>query len=132
MTAPTRNSLIVFDAAVTAGTTTKATAIAASTQAAGNGGWFDISGYNGGVIGWSVTNGTSSPSTALQFTVQFSSSNSVPKAAFDRWSGAGDVVASSINSGIVPIPSEAKWVRVLGYGNQTNPANLYAEALLKA
>lgn len=132
MTAPTRTSVPVFDAAVTAGATTKATAIAASTPATGNGGWIDISAFNGGDIGWSVTNGASAPSTALQFTVQFASAMSVAKGAYDRWSGAGDTVASSVTSGMIPVPATAKYVRGLAYGNQTNAASLYLEALLKA
>lgn len=132
MTAPTRTSVIVFDASVTAGTTTKASAIAAATPAAGNGGWIDISAYNGGDIGWSVTNGGSAPSTALQFTVQFASVTGVAKGAYDRWSGAGDTVSNSITSGLIPIPTVAKFVRGLAYGNQTNAASLYLEALLKA
>lgn len=131
MTAPTRNSIPLFDSSVNPGETTKATAAIAANPVGGNGGWIDISGYNGGVVGWSVTNGTSAPSTPLQFTVQFSSTNAAPKAAFDRWSGGGDVVAGSITSGLIPIPPEAKYVRVLGYGNRTNAANLYVEAMLK-
>jgi hypothetical protein len=132
MTAPTRTSIIIFDAQVTAGSTTKATAVAASTPAAGNGGWIDISAFNGGDIGWSITNSASAPSTALAFIVQFSSTNNLAKGAYDRWQGAGDVVASSVTSGLVPIPATAKFVRGLGFGNQTNAAGLYLEAMLKA
>lgn len=132
MTAPTRTSIVVFDASVTPGATTKVTAIAASTPANGNGGWIDIGAYNGGDIGWSVTNGSSAPSTSLGFTLQFASASGVPKGAYDRWTGAGDTVASSVTSGIIPIPSSAKFVRGLAYGNQTNASSLYLEALLKA
>jgi hypothetical protein len=131
MTVPTRTSIVLFDSAVTAGSTTKATAAVGANPAAGNGGWIDISGFSGGTIGWSVTNGASAPSTALQFTVQYSSVNNVAKATFDRWSGAGDVAPNGFTSGLIPVPAEAKFARVLAYGNQTNQANLYVEALLK-
>lgn len=132
MTAPTRNSIVVFDASVAAGIADKAAAMAGAAPAAGNGGWIDISGYNGGEMGWSIINGSSAPTVNPSFTVQFASaSNALLKATFDRWTGGGNTTPNSVTSGLIPIPSSAKYARGLGYGHQTNPVGLYLEAMLK-
>jgi hypothetical protein len=134
MTAPTRNTLTIFNAQVAPGSTTKATAAAAATQAAGKGDWSDVSAFNGGRIGAIVTNGASAPSAPLSFLIQLSDSNDGSNAV-DLWLGAGDTVSSSTGfpvSALIPLPSEAKYVRVLAFGNTTNAVGLKVVVFLKA
>lgn len=134
MTAPTRSTLVLFDAQVTSGSTTKATAATATTPATGNGGWKDVSACNGGRIGVIVTNGASAPGVALSYTVQVSDANDGTNIT-DLWTGAGDVASSSTGypvSALIPLPSEVKFVRVLAYGNTTNAVGLKASVFLKA
>lgn len=133
MTAPTRSSTSLFNSAVTAsGTTTKATAAAATTPVTGNGGWKDLGSSNGGIVGVAVMNNASAPSTALAFTVQVSDANDGSGTIIDLWSGAGDVAPNSITTANIRVPAEFRYCRVLGYGNQTNDVNLKATAFMKA
>lgn len=132
MTAPTRNSTTVFDAQVAAGTTTAATALAATTPQAGNGGWIDVRGFNGGYLAVSVTNGASAPGAPLKYIIQCTDVSGSTFFA-DRWAGAGDVVAAGYpKSALIQIPSEISFIRVLAFGNTTNNVGLKAVFFSKA
>ncbi|MFC5548191.1 hypothetical protein [Massilia aerilata] len=113
MTAPTRSTVTIFAAAAIAAGGTKA-----APAAGGTGGWVDVRTLNGGQLAWSVKNGSSAPTVQGQFTFQVSDdgANNIT----DLWTGGGDTVASSEQTGLIDLPATASYVRMLCYGNTTN------------
>lgn len=134
MTAPIRNTVVLFDAQVNAGITSKKVADAASTAATGNGGWVDISGSNGGVIGVIVTNGVNAPGAPLKYVIQVSDVNTGVNITELR-NGAGDTAPAATGypvSVAISLRPEFKYARVLSYGHTTNSVGLRVVVFLKA
>lgn len=114
MTAPTRSTVTIFaSAAIPAGGTRAAPA------AGGTGPWVDVSALNGGRLAFSVKNGASAPGVQGQFTFQVSDSSSGVNAT-DLWVGGGDTIANSETTGMIDLPSEASFVRMICFGHTTN------------
>jgi hypothetical protein len=124
MTAPTRSTIAILAVSQNAaGTTTKAAPGIV-------GPWVDVRGLNGGVIAWSVKNGTA-PGAPGQFTVQGSDVNDGTNIT-DIWGGGGDIVLNSESTGMFDLPATVSYVRMICWGNTTNPvtfkSNLFAKA----
>lgn len=114
MTAPTRSTVTIFAALAIAPGGTKAI-----PAANGAGAWIDVRGLNGGQLAWSVKNGSSAPGVQGQFTLQVADDANGTNAT-DLWTGGGDTVANSENTGLIDLPATASFVRALNYGNTTN------------
>ena len=114
MTAPTRSTPTILAAVSVAAGGTKAV-----PAAGGAGAWVDVRALNGGQLAWSVKNGGSAPTVQGQFTFQVSDDgvNNIT----DLWTGGGDTVAGSEQTGLIDLPATASYVRMLCYGNTTNP-----------
>lgn len=115
MTAPTRSTTTILAVTQVAAGGTKA-----APASGGTGGWVDVRAFNGGQIAWSVKNGASAPTAQGQFTLQVADTSDGANAA-DLWTGGGDTIAGSEQTGVIPLPAEASYVRMLCYGNTTNP-----------
>lgn len=94
--------------------------VAASTKTSpgASSGWIDLGVYDGGDMGLSVSNGTTAPSTVGTILIQWSPDNGTT--IYDYWSMGGDLVNSSVNTASIYIDPAVRYVRVIGYGNQTN------------
>ncbi|QOY96336.1 hypothetical protein IM543_11240 [Massilia sp. UMI-21] len=122
MTAPTRSTVTILAAAASTGGTKAAPAT--------TGAWVDVRTFNGGDIAWSVKNGSSAPGVQGQFTLQVSDANDGTNIS-DLWSGGGDVTANSETTGLIDLPSAASYVRMICYGNTTNPVTFKAVLFAK-
>lgn len=117
-----KSAVTVFaSASVTAGGTK------ASPHATGIGGTIDVRAYYGGEIGFKITNGGSPPAVAITLTFQVSHDGT---AWYDYYSTAGDIVASSINSGSFILDRGVMYARLIAYGNTTNAVTV--ESYLQA
>ncbi|WP_036170363.1 hypothetical protein [Massilia sp. 9096] len=92
-------------------------------------GWLDTkaaapNNFDSGVVGLSITNGTSAPGVPGSIVVQWSPDNG--STVYDLAGYAGDVVAGSTYSWSVDIPPGARYIRVIGFGNTTNPVTFGA------
>ena len=72
--------------------------------------------YYGGEVTWKITNGTA-PGVAGAITIQASHDGTN---WYDYYTGGGDTVASSVNSGSVLLDRGVMYVRAIAYGNTTN------------
>lgn len=114
----TKTPVSLLNAVAGAGGTTKAAPGADS-------GWVDVSGIDGGTIGLKITNGASAPSPAGNLLIQQSPDNGVT--AYDYYGPlTSDTVASSDTSATIDLDPGVKYVRVIGYGNGTNPVTYTA------
>lgn len=110
---------VTFLAAVS-GTATGPTT---KTAPGANSGWIDIGTYDGGDMGLSVTNGTA-PGVAGSILIQWSPDNGTT--IYDYWGIGGDLVTGSINTTTIWVDPGVRYVRVIGYGNTTNPVTFGA------
>lgn len=126
MTAPTRSTVPIFPSAAIAAGGTKA-----APSSGGTGAWGDVRGLNGGKLAWLVQNGASAPGVQGQFTLQVAD-DAAGTNATDLWTAGGDTVASSVSTGLVDLPHEASFVRMLCYGNTTNAVTFRCLLFAKA
>ena len=129
MTAPTRSSIPILASVSVAPGGSKAVPVAA-----GVGTWIDVRGQNGGQLAYSVKNGSSAPGVQGQFTFQVGdgSDTSTVTNITDLWTGGGDTVANSENTGLIELPATASFVRMLAYGNTTNNVTFRGTLFAKA
>lgn len=124
MAAPTRSTVTIL-------APTSVAAGGSKAAPAHTGVWVDVRSLNGGDIGWSVKNGTSAPGVQGQFTLQVSDASDGTNIT-DLWSGGGSTAANDEITGLIDLPNTASYVRMICYGNTTNPvtfkANLFAKA----
>jgi hypothetical protein len=73
--------------------------------------------YYGGDLVWSITNGASAPGVALALTFQVSPDGNI---WYDYYTVGGDLIASSVNSGTIPLDQSTMYLRVIAYNNTTN------------
>lgn len=119
MTTVTKTPVPFLSAAAGAAGSTK-------TAPGANSGWIDLgapTSYDGGDMGLSVTNGTA-PGAAGSILIQWSPDNGVT--IYDYWAMAGDLVTGSTNTATIWIDPGLRYVRVIGYGNTTNPVTFAA------
>jgi hypothetical protein len=83
----------------------------------------DVRNYFGGRLTWKITNGASAPGVAMWAVFQVSSDGAN---WVDYWTVAGDTNANSVISGSYPLDIPVMYVRVIAYGNTTNPVTLEA------
>ncbi len=86
-------------------------------------GWIDLGAADGGDMGLSITNGTA-PGVAPTILIQWSPDNGTT--VYDYWAMGGDVTASSVNTATAWIDPGIRYVRVIGFGNTTNPCTFGA------
>lgn len=103
---------------------TSATAGSTKASPGATGSWIACSGYYGGDIGISITNGASAPGAALTALIQVSPDNGTT--VFDYYPVAGDVAASSVNTYTIKLDQGIMYMRVIGYGNTTNAVTVAA------
>lgn len=119
----TKTPVIVLAAVVVAAGGTKATPAANGTSAA-----VDNSGYGTSSLGWRIKNGASAPTAAGAMTIQQSPDGGTTW--FDYYTATGSTVANDDVTGTIMIERGVKALRVLCYGNATNPVTF--EAILSA
>jgi hypothetical protein len=120
MTAVTKASLSILAATSVAPGSTKASP--------GAGAWVDVNGYNGGVLGGRITNGSSAPAVQGQMTWQWTPDPNVnPVKIYDLWTFGGDTVAGSTATASIRLDKEVKFVRAACYGNTTNPVTFESD-----
>lgn len=125
MTAPVRSSVAILpEQPVAPGTSNRwAPALV--------GGWVNVQTFNGGVVGVSVKNGASPPSIQGQFALQMSDAEDGTN-VFDVYSAGGNITAGADVTFTIPLPAEAKFVRLICYGNTVNPVTFKATLFAKA
>lgn len=122
MTTITKTVVAILAATAGAAATTKGAPGAASA-------WVDIGAYDGGDMFLSVLNGTA-PAAAGVILIQASPDNGTT--VYDYWACAGDL--NTYNSGTLAglvtntiwVDPGVRYVRVIGYGNTTNPVTFAA------
>jgi hypothetical protein len=86
----------------------------------------DCRAYYDGELTWKITNGTA-PGVALSLTFQASHDGTN---WYDYYTVAGDVTASSVNSGAIKLDKGVMYLRAIAYAYTTNPVTV--EAYLQA
>ena len=89
-------------------------------------GWIDIRAYDGGNLGLSILNGASGPGSAPSLVIQWSPDGTSTK-VYDLLMYGGDTAGSSYNSATFWIDPGIPYIRVIGYGNTTNPVTFGAD-----
>lgn len=87
----------------------------------------NCTGFYGGDITYKITNGASAPAAACVLTFQSSQDGTN---WYDYYTVAGDTTANSVNSNTILLDRGIMYLRVIGYGNTTNPVTV--EAYLQA
>lgn len=117
MTTVTKTPVTLLNAVAGAAGSTKAAPGASS-------GWIDLGAADGGDMGLSISNGASAPGVAPTLQIQWSPDNGVT--VYDYQPFGGDLVASSVNTATFWVDPGIRYVRVIGYGNTTNPVTFGA------
>jgi len=84
----------------------------------------DCRGHYGGLLTYSINNGTSAPTVALTLTLQVATDGANWR---DLWTVGGDAVASSSYSNAVDLPRGAMYARAIAYGNTVAPVTVTVE-----
>ena len=113
----TKSSVLVLASTSAAAGTTKAAPGA-------TGAWIACSGYYGGDVGISITNGASAPGVALTALIQVSPDNGTT--VFDYYPIAGTTIASDPFTTTIQLDQGIMFMRVIGYGNTTNAVTVAA------
>lgn len=80
--------------------------------------------FDGGVVGLSIANGASAPGAPASIVAQWSPDNGTT--VYDLAGFAGDIVANSNYSWTADVSPAMRYVRVIGFGNTTNPVTFGA------
>lgn len=85
----------------------------------------DIRAYDGGDLGWTITNGSSAPGVGGAMTIQWSTDNGT-SGWYDITTVGGDVAASQTYSGTIEIDPGMGYLRIIGWQNTTNAVTMGA------
>jgi len=100
---------------------------AGSTKAAPgrDSGSIDCRGYYGGLLTYSITNGSTAPSAPVMISFQVSGDGTTWRDFY--YPMAGDVAAGSNYTNTLDLPRGAMYVRAIAYGNSVQPVTVAVE-----